>query len=81
MGKRSHLLIDIDSHNRAVGLRAYQYRRSKITHINEETGHIGINGTVSRKKCTISSRAVFLENGRNLSRKDGSEGEASPPLI
>ena len=50
MRGQSHLFIGIGSRSKAVRLRADQNQRSKITHINEETGHTSINGMVSQKK-------------------------------
>ena len=44
---QSHLFIGISNRGRAVRLKEDQNQRPKITHINEETGHTGINGVVS----------------------------------
>ena len=52
-----------------------------ITRINKETGRAGIKGVVSRKSMSPPHTVVFLKNERNISQKDGSEGEASLPLI
>ena len=59
-----------------VDLRGVQELMIRITHINEGTGRAGIKGTIDEKMCRLPTCRIF-KNGRNLSRKDDLEGEAS----
>ena len=54
---------------------------ARTTLINRGASRADIKDAVPVKKRVVSPRAVFLGNGRNLSRKDAPKGEVSSLLV